>query len=64
MTQSMNLIEKILMGREKSEAKGRLYAKKNGHYYAFQHEGDVNYHGYRADDVGEDIKYQLDKEFA
>ena len=46
------------------EIKGRLYAKKNGHYYAFQHEGDVNYHGYRADDVGEDIKYQLDKEFA
>lgn len=40
-----------------------MLREKNGHYYAFQHEGDVNYHGYRVDDVGEDIKYQLDKEF-
>lgn len=44
--------------------KGRLYAKKNGCYYAFQNERDIDYHGYRADDVGEDIKSQLDKEFA
>ena len=44
--------------------KGRLYAKKNGFYYAFQNERDIDYHGYRVDDVGEDIKCQLDKEFA
>jgi hypothetical protein len=43
--------------------KGRLYAKKNGHYYAFQNERDIDYHGYRADDVGDDIKSRLDKEF-
>ena len=43
--------------------KGRLYAKKNGHYYAFQNERDVDFHGYRADDLGEDVKRQLDKEF-
>lgn len=45
------------------EIKGRLYAKKNGYYYAFQNERDIDYHGYRADDVGDDIKCQLDKEF-
>lgn len=45
------------------EIKERLYAKKNGHYYAFQNERDIDYHGYRADDVGDDIKYKLDKEF-
>ncbi len=45
------------------EIKGRLYAKKNGCYYAFQNERDIDYHGYRADDLGEDIKYQLDKIF-
>ena len=45
------------------EIKGRLYAKKNGYYYAFQNERDIDYHGYRVDDVGEDVKYQLDKEF-
>lgn len=43
--------------------KGRLYAKKNGYYYAFQNERDIDYHGYRADDLGEDIKRQLDREF-
>lgn len=43
--------------------KGRLYAKKNGHYYAFQKERDVSYHGYRADDLNDDIKRQLDKVF-
>lgn len=43
--------------------KGRLYAKKNGHYYAFQNERDIDYHGYRADDVGDDIRSRLDKEF-
>ncbi len=46
------------------EIKGRLYAKKGGYYYAFQNEGDIDYHGYRVDDVGDDIKSQLDKEFA
>lgn len=45
------------------EIKGRLYAKKNGYYYAFQNERDIDYHGYRVDDVGDDIKYQLDKKF-
>lgn len=45
------------------EIKGRLYAKKNGYYYAFQNERDIDYHGYRADDLGEDIKGQLDKKF-
>lgn len=43
--------------------KGRLYAKKNGCYYAFQNERDIFYHGYRADDLGDDIKGQLDKTF-
>ena len=43
--------------------KGRLYAKKNGYYYAFQNEQDIDYHGYRADDLGDDIKKQLDKKF-
>lgn len=42
---------------------GRLYAKKNGFYYAFQNERDIDYHGYRADDLGEDIRRQLDREF-
>ncbi len=46
------------------EIKGRLYAKKSGCYYAFQNERDVDYHGYRIDDVGDDIKCCLDKEFA
>jgi len=46
------------------EIKGRLYAKRNGHYYAFQNERDINYHGYRADDLGDDIKCQLDRKFA
>lgn len=41
----------------------RLYGKKDGTYYAFQHEGDVNYHGYRADDLEENIKRQLDLVF-
>ena len=45
------------------EIKERLYAKKNGHYYAFQNERDIDYHGYRADDLGEDVKRQLDREF-
>lgn len=45
------------------EIKGRLYAKKNGHYYAFQKERDIDYHGYRAEDLGDDIKCLLDKEF-
>ena len=43
--------------------KGRLYAKKDGKYYAFQNERDINYHGYIADDLGEDIKRRLDVEF-
>lgn len=43
--------------------KGRLYAKKKGAYYAFQKERDVIYHGYRANDLGEDITRQLDKIF-
>lgn len=46
------------------EMKGRLYAKKNGCYYVFQNERDIDYHGYRADDVGDDMKSQLDKVFA
>lgn len=45
------------------EIKGRLYAKKNDHYYAFQNERDIDYHGYRADDLGDDIKHRLDREF-
>ena len=45
------------------EIKGRLYAKNNGYYYAFQNERDIDYHGYRADDLGDDIKRQLDKIF-
>ncbi len=44
--------------------KGRLYAKKDGYYYAFQNERDIDYHGYRADDLGEDIKKVLDKNFS
>ena len=43
--------------------KGRLYGKKDGKYYAFQNERDINYHGYIADDMGEDIKRKLDAEF-
>lgn len=27
-------------------------------------ERDIDYHGYRADDLGDDIKYRLDREFA
>ncbi len=46
------------------EIKGRLYAKKNGYYYAFQNERDIDYHGYRVDDAGDDIKSRLDKEFS
>lgn len=45
------------------EIKGRLYAKKENHYYAFQNERDIDYHGYRVEDLGDDIKYQLDKKF-
>lgn len=45
------------------DIKGRLYAKENGYYYAFQNERDVDYHGYRVDDLGEDIRRQLDKKF-
>lgn len=43
--------------------KGRLYAKKDDHYYAFQREQDIIYHGYRVDDLRDDIKKTLDKEF-
>ena len=43
--------------------KGRLYAKKNESYYAFQNEQDIIYHGYRADDLGDNVKSQLDKIF-
>lgn len=46
------------------EIKGRLYAKRNNYYYAFQNERDIDFHGYRVDDLGDDIKCQLDKEFA
>ena len=42
--------------------KGRLYAKKGTSYYTFPNEGDVNYHGYRIDDIGEDVRRQIDKE--
>lgn len=41
----------------------RLYAKKDGNYYAFQHEGGIDYHGYNADDLQDNIKRQLDKTF-
>lgn len=41
--------------------KGRLYGRKNGNNYAFQKERDVYYHGYIADDLGEDIISELDK---
>lgn len=43
--------------------KGRLFAKKDDHYYAFQREQDIIYHGYRVDDLRDDIKKTLDKEF-
>lgn len=43
--------------------KGNLYAKRNGYYYAFQKERDVNYHGYRVEDLSEDIKSRLDGAF-
>lgn len=43
--------------------KGKLYGKKNGYYYAFQNERDIIYHGYRVDDLGDDIRSKLDKEF-
>lgn len=46
------------------EIRGRLYAKHGDHYYAFQNERDMDYHGYRADDLGDDIKIQLDRAFA
>lgn len=46
------------------EIKGRLYAKRNGYYYAFQNERDIDYHGYRADDLGDHIKIRLDRKFA
>ena len=42
---------------------GRLYAKKCGAYYAFQNEQDVVFHGYRADDLKENIVRILDKKF-
>lgn len=35
--------------------KGRLYARKNGKNYAFQCTGKNVYHGYIADDLGDDI---------
>lgn len=47
-----------------AEIDGRLYAKKDGFYYAFQNERDIDYHGYRADDLADGIKRQLDKIFA
>jgi len=45
------------------EINGRLYAKKNGSYYAFQNEQDVIFHGYRADDLKENIVRILDRKF-
>jgi hypothetical protein len=39
--------------------KGRLYARKNGKNYAFQCTGKNVYHGYIADDLGDDIKNGL-----
>lgn len=55
--EAQNLLNKAV------KIKGRLYGKKNGNYYAFQNERDIDYHGYRADDLGEDVKRQLDREF-
>ncbi len=55
--QAQNLLNRAI------EINGRLYAKKNGYYYAFQNERDIDYHGYRADDLREDIKRQLDRAF-
>ena len=40
---------------------GRLYARKNGVNYAFQNTRDVIYHGYRADDLSDNIRRELDK---
>ena len=40
--------------------KGRLYARYAGRNYAFQNTEDNIYHGYIADDLGEDIVRALD----
>ncbi|MGN0334377.1 MAG: hypothetical protein ACI4DV_01765 [Lachnospiraceae bacterium] len=41
---------------------GRLYARKNDKNYAFQNTRDVIYHGYIAEDLGDHIKKELDKQ--
>lgn len=41
--------------------KQRLYARKGKHNYAFQNEQDCIYHGYIADDLGDDILKELYK---
>ncbi len=42
--------------------KNRLYARKGTHNYAFQHTGNCIYHGYIADDLGDDILSVLYRE--
>ncbi len=42
--------------------KQRLYARKGKHNYTFQNEQDCIYHGYIADDLGDDILKELYKE--
>ena len=42
--------------------KGRLYAKKGRNYYAFQKTRECIYHGYIADDLGDDIKSAINSE--
>ena len=43
------------------EVKGRLYARKHGKNYAFQNTMDNVYHGYIAEDLGDDILRELNK---
>lgn len=40
---------------------GRLYGRKNGVDYAFQNTQDIVYHGYRADDLSDNIRRELNK---
>lgn len=42
--------------------KGRLYAKKGRNYYAFQKTRECIYHGYIADDLGDDVKSAINSE--
>lgn len=43
------------------EVNGRLYAKKNGNYYAFQKEQDIIFHGYQVYDLGDNILKEINK---